>query len=864
VQFSTPLLTTKLHPPPARATLVDRTRLVTRLNETRLITLISAPAGYGKSTLVSQLKQPFAWLSIDADDNDPVRFFSYVIAALQTLSPRLGVDALGLLQAPQPPLKHIVSVLINDIAEFQKPIALVLDDYHLITNAIIHDAIAYWLDHGSANFRLILSTREDPPLPLPRWRARQQLTEIRAIDLRFMSDEAADFLNRVMNLRLTAEDMAAVEQRTEGWAAGLQLAAHSLAEYTDRAAFIAALTGSHRHIADYLTTEFFNRQNSGTQTFLLHTSILDRFCAPLVEALLESSAAQTTLENLERENVLIEPLDVDRRWWRYHALLADMLRARLDHAAPQLVTTLHTRASSWFEQQGFAEEAVQHALRANDHANSARLIAAFATDLMKRDDFATLRRWLAQLPENVIWANPRLCLAQIWTLLDFNQPDSTQIYFERVNELLTNAHEPALQTEALMLRAIAEAMAYRSDHALALAKQAQKINVAADPLSRALIAYALGAAYKMGNDGLRAEQCFREAGLAALAAESAYLAIDSLANLGDLQVDMGRLPEAEQSLQRALEQARTLTHVERPSTGWLHWDLARVHYEWNDLETALSEAEQSVALCAIWGNAAIWIRALLVQTQVHQARQQWLAAQACLDEAEQIAQRDSGPALRQLVAQRRTLIALAQNDLPRAQLLAETLQAQTPWPYHRQAYVMARLCLAQGQPQQALDYLKQHWQSLEKTNLGISRIQSLIVEALARRALGQREQALLPLERALVMAQPGGIVTSFIEHGAPMQELLRRAATNSTVPLYAQKLLAAFQQTPSEKDQSALTQREMEILHLLSAGLSNRQMSEQLVISEATLKRHISNLYLKLDVHSRTQALVKAAELRLL
>lgn len=884
------LLATKLQTPPARSSerLVSRPRLFAMLEKAfaHPLTLISAPAGYGKTTLVSEFIQPFlsgpppaqvGWLSLDADDNDAGDFLHYLLAALPARLTGAGQAALAGLQSPQPvsPKASLIA-LINDLNALPPNTLgwIVMDDYHTITTQPIHNALTYLLDHLPPQLRLVVITRAAPSsLPLARLRARGQLAELSANDLRFTADEAAQFLNQVMGLTLSADDVAALEQRTEGWVAGLQLAALSLQGRDDPTTFITALTGAHRHIADYLTSELYQRQSIDRQTFLLHTSILERFCAPVCQAVLGGldldapgmnplalADVQAVIESLERDNLLIQPLDVERHWWRYHSLLADMLRERLRQRWPQLEPALHARASAWFEQQGYFEEAVHHALQAGDVDAGARLVESQVPDLMKRDDFATLRRWLARLPDAVIWAHPRLCLAQIWVRLDFNQPEAATPYFERVTELLRAAPQPTLLAEALTLQAIAEAMTNHPEQALALAHQAQQLNLEGDALSRALLAYGLGAAYKMGNDGLRAEQCLREAGLAALAAGSIYLAVEALGNLGDLQVDLGRLPEAEQSLHRTLEQARTLTHVERPASGWIYWDLARIHYEWNDLETAQREAEQSAHLCAQWGNSAMQTRALLLQAQIQEARQHWLAAKARLDEAEQVAQQAEAANLRRMVMRRRFALALAQSDLPLAEWLAETLQAQTPPPLpYFQAFVMARLCLAQGQPARALDYLKQSWQALEKTNLVIGRIQSLILESLARRAMGQREQALLPLERALTLARPGGFVRSFIEHGAPMQELLRRAAANTVAPDYVQTLLATAH-TSSPEPGLALTQRERQILSLLATGLSNREMADQLVITEATLKRHVSNLYLKLGVHSRAQALARATD----
>lgn len=886
--LNTFLLPTKFTLPPARNSLVARPALLARFWPAPPLTVVCAPAGYGKTTLVSEFiratrAKPSApdcvWLALDPEDDDATRFLINLILACQSARPGFAPELLATAQtAPTTAFWNLFERLIQYLEAASSAVTIVLEDYHCLKTPILHEALGRLLERCPVQLRFILTTRIEPPLPLARLRARAQLTEITAADLRFTAAEATDFLRRVMGLTLSAEQVALLEQHTEGWIAGLQLAAASLSAHTPPQALITHLSGEQRVLADYLITEFFNQQPTSTQTFLLATAVTEKFCAPLCAALLPvlqdqgaeiplvpASAWQAFIENLERQNLLIAPCDEKRLWWRYHPLLLDVLRARLRQRWLEQCPQLHAQAAAWFERHGHAVEAVFHAFQAEDVEYSARLITQFAPTFIKQADFATLRQWLARLPQATLWQHPRLCLTQTWLLLDLNQPEQALPYLAQVNTLLAHHTEPALQAEALTLRAISEAMNNRAEAALELAQQAQNLNVTADALTRALVAYGLGAAYKMGQDGLRAEHCLREAGLAALAAGNTYLAVEASGNLGDLLVDLGRLPEAEQSLRHTLEQAHTHLGFEHPATGWLYWDLARIHFEWDDLISAQADLEQSLRLCTVWGNAAILVRAHLLQAQVQQTQHQWLEIQATLDEAEHIAQRANLQALRHMVTRRRILVALAQGNLPVAQMLAEGLQATStePIPYHL-AYVMARLNLAQGQPARALEYLKHTWQALEKTNLVISRIQVLLTEALARRALGQREQALLPLERALVMAQPGGFRRSFLEHGVPMHELLRRTAPHSAVPVYAQSLLAAFQVKPAHQPALQLTRREQQILRLLAAGLSNRQMAEQLVITEATLKRHLSNLYLKLSAHSRTHALARATELSLL
>jgi LuxR family transcriptional regulator, maltose regulon positive regulatory protein len=859
----TRLLQTKLQLPRVRRSLVARPHLLRRIGAARALTLIAAPAGFGKTTLlaawVAQAPQRCAWLSLDAGDNDPAYFWAYLIAALQTVAPDAGRDAQALLERP-PAGAAIVTALLNDAAKLADPATLILDDYHVISAAPIHAALAYLIDHLPAQLSLVISTRAEPgDLPLARLRARGQLAELRADDLRFSLAESAAFLGQEIG-GLTREQIAALESRTEGWVAGLQLAALAMQGGQSPDALIAHFSGARRDLAGYLLAEVYGQQPPEAQSFLAQTALLERMTGALCDAVTGRSDGAATLERLARSNLFVSALDAEGGWYRYHQLFREFLLQRQPADAAQI----HRRAAGWLAGAGQHAAAVHHMLQSGDAEGSAALIAEHALDVMMRADIATLRGWLAQLPAAAILADPRLCLAQVWLMLDLNQPDQAARYLEQAHRLLAEARQPALLAEALTLRAVAEAMAGNPDGSLALAQQAQQLGGEGDAFTRALLAYGLGAAYKMGNDGLRAEQCLREAGIAALAAGSSYLAIEALGNLGDLQIDLGRLPEAERSLLQTLEQTRAIGGLDRPASGWIYWDLGRIHYEWDDLAAAIAEAERAAQLCAAWGNSVILVRALLLQAQIWQARQGWMAADAALDQAELIAQQASH-ALRQMVLRRRFVVALARHDLPLAEHLAERVSPPSgPIPYYH-SFMLARLALAQGQPRRALADLRLTWESLEQTNLVTGRIQALCLEALARRAMGQREHALQPLERALALAAPGRFVRSFIEHGAPMEELLRRAAPISATPDYVQRLLAVSraQHTP-EPPLVRLTDRERQIMRLLATGLSNRELADHLVISEGTLKRHLSNLYLKLAVSSRTQAVARARDLHLI
>lgn len=511
------LLPTKFTPPPIRNNLVARPALLARFWPAPPLTLVCAPAGFGKTTLVSAFIHATCatpsgpgcvWLALDPEDDDPPRFLINLILACQSGRAGFAPELLATAQtAPATAFWNLFERLIQELVAASPALIIVLEDYYHLKSPIIHKALGRLLERCPTQLHFILNTRIESPLPLARFRAQAQLTEITAVDLRFTLTEATDFLQRRLGRTLSVEQVTLLEQRTEGWIAGLQLAA-SLNSPAQPQTWMTHLSGEQRFLADYLITEFFNQQPPLTQTFLLATAITEKFSAPLCAELLpvvQTQAAQAPpgpwqefIESLERQNLLISPCDEKRLWWCYHPLLLDVLRKRLKHHFPEQYRQLHAQAAAWFERHGYAAEAVFHAFQAEDIEHCAHLITQFASTYIQQADFATLRQWLARLPPATLWQHPRLCLTQIWLLLDLNQPEQALPYLAQVNTLLANKAEPAIQAEALTLRAISEAMNNRPESALALAQQAQNLNVATEALTRALITYGLGAAYKMG------------------------------------------------------------------------------------------------------------------------------------------------------------------------------------------------------------------------------------------------------------------------------------------------------------------------------------------------------------------------------
>ena len=611
--MSTPILTTKLYIPPPQPKVVLRPRLIERLNEGlhRKLTLISAPAGFGKTTLLSEwvagCEKPAAWLSLDEGDNDPTRFLAYLVAALQTIAPNIGEGVLGVLQSPQPPpTESILTALLNEIDTVEDDFVLVLDDYHVIDGKAVDDALTFLLEHLPPGMHLVIATREDPHLPLARLRGRGQLTELRAADLRFTPDEAAEFLNQVMGLNLSAEDIAALETRTEGWIAGLQLAALSMQGLADVTSFIKSFTGSHHFVLDYLVEEVLKQQPESVQTFLLRTSILERLCGPLCDAVLLDPAVsgQETLEYLERANLFLVPLDNERRWYRYHHLFADLLRQRLHQSDTSPtedkewdVAELHIRASIWYEDNGLEIEAFQHAAAANDVERAARLIEGEGMPLHFRGAVAPVLSWLESLPTTELDARPSLWVIYASSLLFVSQTTGVEQKLQAAEAALQDA-EPDDKTRDLLghiaaIRATLAVIQHDVETIIAQSRRALEYLHPDNMPVRTATTWTLGYAYQLQGDRAAASQAYSEAIAISEAIGHSIITILATTGLGNVQEADNQLHLAAQTYRRVLQLAGD---PPLPITCEAHLGLARISYEWNDLDTAQKHGQQSVQL----------------------------------------------------------------------------------------------------------------------------------------------------------------------------------------------------------------------------------------------------------------------------
>ncbi len=893
-----PLLKTKLFMPPLRHEAVQRPRLTARLDAGLrcALTLISAPAGFGKTTALlewaGRLAARVAWLSLDEGDNDAARFCAYLVAALQTVLPGIGDPALAALRSPQPPLETVLTGLINEIAAETGPLVLILDDYHTIRTPAIHDAVAFLIDHLPAPLRLVIATRADPPLPLARLRSRGQLAELRAADLRFTPDEAASFLNQAMGLGLSAADAAALEVRTEGWIAGLQLAALSLQGRQDASAFIAAFSGSHHFILDYLTEEVLRRQPPDVQTFLLCTSILDRLCGPLCDALLEDRAApaQGTLEQLERQNMFIVPLDDERRWYRYHHLFADLLHSQLLRLHASRVPELHRRASLWHEQHGLTAEAVRHALQAGDGPRAAGLVEANGWPLLIRGEMMTVLGWLEALPEEQVRARPWLCIYHAWVLVMTGRLDAVE---PRLQDAARNLL-PSTGAGREMLGHLAAIRAYAASQksdaagAITFAHEALECLPEHDLPVRSVVSYTLGVACLLADDVAGACQALAEAGRLGRASGNIHMAVPALCGLAGEQMVLGRLRQAQETLQALLPLTAGREGRPLPLAARVYSELSELHYEWNDLEAATRYAEESIKLGSLWGNTEAWTRAPLALAQALLAQGDTDGAYAALRKvdafvrvhdttASTIARVEACRAQLWLANIEENMAAAADWAEARASLLQPDMGL--PLIRQREHLALARVLIALGRHGDALGLLARLRTAAEAGGHAGHLIKIRVLEALAHRAQGELKQALAAIEQALALAEPEGYVRTFLDESAPMAELLAGLSRDWRSPHagYVRRLLAAFgievdsQQRAvrlAKLDASTwaepLSTRELEVLRLMAAGLSNGEIAGRLVVAVSTVKRHINHIFSKLGATSRTQAIVRARERGLL
>ena len=889
------LLATKLYIPPPRPGTVSRSRLIEQLNEGlssgHKLALVSASAGFGKTTLVSewvaQSGLSVAWLSLDEGDNDPVRFITYLIAALQTIKGEIGEGLLPALHSQQPPATEaILTALLNEITTISGSFLLVLDDYHVIDSKPVDEALTFLVERLPPQMHLVIATREDPSLPLARLRARGQLTELRATDLQFTPTEASEFLNRAMGLNLTDGDVAALESRTEGWIAGLQLAALSMQGHQDTTSFIKSFTGSHRFVLDYLIEEVLQRQSEKIQVFLLRTSILDRICGSLCDAVLldPSTSGQEIIEHLERANLFVVPLDNERHWYRYHHLFGDLLRQRLGQ--PRELPEYHLRASAWYEVNDDLAQAFHHALAAGEFERAAHLAEAAWPGAEESFQSAAWLVRVNQLPEAVVRSKPGLCFQAGRAYSDAGDPKMSEIHLQNAERALAEA--PNRSGFAILPGNIALTRAYNAQvlgnltDTVKYAELALQLIPEEDVYRRAQAVITLEIIHWASGD--------LESSLHAIRAWMADMhkvgnpvfVIASTFAEADMLVVLGRLHEAIWAYQQALQLASEHGTEAQQITAHHHLGLALIYHELGDSESTATHLQIAADL-GKHTTLVDWLhRWKLAQAQFEESAGEWDAALELLDEAKRGYVKTVIPVTRS-VEVLKARVHLKQGRLDKAQAWARerglSVTDEANYLCEYEYLTLARVRMGEGSFTGVNELLERLLALAESQKRTGSVIEILLTQALVHQAQGDQSQALVTLERALTLTEPEGYLRIFVDEGNVMQSLIsdfRLTVVTRAHPLlgYANRLLDFFQQQMEVTHQSKianqkskivepLSERELEVLKLLRTELSGPEIADQLTVSPNTFRTHTKNIFNKLGVNSRRAAIRRAEELDL-
>lgn len=896
-----PLIATKLYAPSLRRGLVARPRLGARLlrgAESRL-TLVSAPAGFGKTTFLAEWlcapgeERAVAWVSLDLSDNEPETFWTYVVTALQTAVPGVGSAALELIASVPMPTDLVLRSLLNELAAAPGEIWLVLDDYHLISSHDVRDGMAFLLEHLPPRTHLVLSTRADPDLPLPRWRVRGELVEIRAADLRFTSDEATAYLNEATGLHLAAADIEVLEERTEGWIAALQLAALSLQGREDVSGFIARFTGNDRYVVDYLVEEVLAHQSEHDREFLLRTAVLDRLTGPLCDALTGGVDGSDRLTALRRANLFVVTLDDHGQWYRYHHLFADLLRARLLADQPDLVPLLHQRASRWYEAQDSAEDAVRHALAARDFGRAAYLMELAVPAIRRNRQESMLLGWLRSLPDETVRRSPVLSVFYGYLLMESGDLDAFEPRLDDAEIALAGAgvgsDPPWARTEELRTLPATIAV-YRASIAQArgdvagMAVHARRALDLAGPTDHLARGGAVGflslAAWAKG-DVTSALESFTEAVASLHAAGNLVDELSSTVVLADMWLAAGHPSTAQRLYERALQVSGAHgVDVVRATPG-LHVGLSEIDYEVGDLESAKQHLEAAAALGEGAAMAEGRYRWFVAMGRIAGAEGEPQQAIRLLDQAEQLYRPGFFPDVRPLAAMK-----------ARVWIREGNLSAATGWARERgvsaaddTAYLrefdhltLVRLLIAghRAHPDPdaidgAVHLLGRLHTAAETSGRAGSLVEIRLLQALAQDARGHRSQALRSLGQVWAQSpEPDSYVRLFLDEGTPMVQLLRAGQHRAVTGVHSRRLLRLDSSSagatgdsegvPAPGSADRLSARELQVLRLLDSELSGPQIARELFVSPNTLRTHTKHIFTKLDVTTRRAAVRRARE----
>lgn len=875
------ILLTKLYIPKPRPKAVRRPRLVEKLSEGmhRKLTLISAPAGYGKTALVSEwladAPVSVAWLSLDGGDDDLGRFLRCVIAAMQTIEPSVGKGLLPMPKAAESsPSEAMLLSLLHDLHSLSPAMVLVLDDYHLLRSPSIHEAVAFLLERMPPQLHLVITTRAQPPLPLARMRAKDQLTEVHAGDLRFAQREAGEFLCQGMGLVLSETSVGILAERTEGWIAGLQLVALALRREGEPDRLIQSFPPNHPYVWDYLVEEVLNQETESIQSFLLQTSVLERMSGPLCDAVLSDGEhtvragfGEATLALLDRANLFLVALNSERRWYRYHHLFAELLRKRLD---PTVAASLHIRASSWYEANGFALEAFHHAVCAHDTKRAARLAEGAGLPLIFRGAVTPVLQWLESLGEQEKNELPGLWVMQASALLMTGKTTGVEPKLQAAEKVLQAVEQSDMTRDLLghiaAIRASLAVSKHDAERIVAESHRALELLHPENVPVRTATLWARGYGCQLRGEWAEASVAYTQA--LANSERVGHVLITMLATLGlgMIQEMESRLYLGERSYLRVLKLAGD---PPLPAACKAHLGLARLYYEWDEREKALEHTRQSVKWAKQLEQTDCVVESEIFLARLKLAQGDASGAARMLAESDHTVQRQNFTVqLPQLLAVQ-TMVQLHKGNLAAAERLA-TANGQL-------ASTRARVYLAKGNSAQAVAILKPWHQELEQTRQERERIEAKLLLAVALLGHGEKRQAVQLLREALALAEPGGLVRTFVDEAALLLPLLREWTAAEAASEYCGKLLAAMNQLapvhgtgqPAQAQQAEsliepLSNRELEVLRLIAQGFSNQQISERLFIALPTVKGHNRVIFEKLQVKRRTEAVARARELGLL
>jgi LuxR family maltose regulon positive regulatory protein len=876
------IIQTRLQIPPLRAKMVQRARLTAYIEqaiESKLV-LLSAPAGYGKTTLLSawanESSWPVAWFSLDTADNDRTRFLTYLINALQRIQGQIGKITLDLLMSQQTQnTEMLLTPLVNELISAPRMI-LVLDDYHVIEDKHIHEALIFLLEYLPESLHLIISSRTDPPLPLTRLRARHQLRELRTNDLRFSLEESALFLTESMNLPLQEETIITLDKRNQGWITGLQLAALSLQGHSQQS--ISTFTGSHHFVFDYLAEEVMQHLSAQLQEFLLKTSILTHLQTSLCEAVTGQKSSQQQLELLERNNLFLTPLDTERIWYHYHPLFAEFLQKRLSQSIPEIIPDLLTRASIWYEQHHYPDEAIQYALTAKQYLRAAQLITQHARTLLAKRELSTLLRWIEELPTNLIQDQPQLCIAYCWALLFTFQSERIKPclqYAQNVLDAIPDNEDKVTQQlrgEIAAIQATQDSLNGDLKQTLVRSQQALAWLPAEDLWTRGTLVFFQGVAYYVTGNILKAQQAYQEALSLNRSAGNYSLSLLAHCYLARLYVTVSRLQDALQIHELARAQAEQYGHLYTLESGILAVELSNIYYERNEMDVAYTTLSRSIETGKAAASAGVLRAAYTALARWHQARRQVKEVQNLLWQIDLIKQPASVLWVEaEIQAYRLQWESMRHNRTEIEDKFAEQKIETAPISILTEITYLAqiRVLIAQAHYDTALSLLEKLLQHAEGEQRAGSIISITVLQAKAFSARGDLVNALKAIQRALSLAAPERYMRVFIDEGEPIKAILQHAATRGIQSSYIVQLLRAFPEAPSSTSHTQplldpLSERELEVLQCIMKGQSNQSIADLLQVSLNTVKTHMSHIFAKLHVNSRTQAVARANELQLI